>query len=129
MKTPVLLFVALSLSLLAGCSHFNLGKQPVNPVFAACKMNCDQRAAACQKVCRNNCPQCCSYANQSAANAYYDYRHEQIVKGGFIVRQLKSYRDPLQCRKTTCNCKADYQICIQTCGGRIPKQLKAAPQC
>lgn len=128
MKTLLTMAVLLFVCILSGCANspaINKG----NPAFAMCKMNCDQRAAACQKVCRNNCPQCCSYANQSAKNSYCNYRHEQIVKGGFIVRQLKSYRDPLQCRKTTCNCKADYQICIQTCGGRIPKRLKAAPLC
>jgi hypothetical protein len=42
---------------------------------------------------------------------------------------LNSYRDPLQCRKVTCNCHADYQVCIQSCSGVIHKQLRVASAC
>lgn len=97
--------------------------------FMVCKASCDKRLNACTKLCRNNCPQCLAAASQSTARTYAHYVHEQYVKGGFIALQLNSFRDPLQCRKTTCNCRADYQICMQSCGGVISKRLQHVPLC
>lgn len=97
--------------------------------FAQCKMSCDQRKAACSKTCRNNCAQCSTAANNRRVVQYNHYVHEQRVKGKNIALQLNSFRDPLQCRKVTCNCAADYQICLQSCGGVIQKTLKNAPLC
>ncbi|KTD61667.1 acyltransferase [Legionella spiritensis] len=123
----VVLLIGLAL-FLASC--VSMTKQPGDKqAFAACRVACQQAAKQCNRVCRNNCPQCTAYANQTAARHYRKYVHEVCVEGGIIARDLKSYRDPLQCRKTTCNCRADYQVCMQSCGGVIHKRLQVSPVC
>lgn len=97
--------------------------------FTLCKASCDQRRVVCSKACRNNCTQCATAANNRRTVQYNHYVHEKVVEGKNIALQLNSFRDPLQCRKVTCNCAADYQICLQSCGGVIQKSLKYAPLC
>ena len=120
------IMATLFLSLIS-CSHYNAVQNNSN--MTQCKASCVQRANMCHKVCLNNCQQCSAYAEQSAAKNYLYYQHEQYIEGGVIARDLKSYRDPLQCRKVTCNCSADYNVCIQSCGGIIHKKLQVAPIC
>lgn len=119
-----LLLVTLSL---CACIQFLSAEQKTTQT--ACIATCEQRAAACTKVCRNNCRQCQARAGQSTSESYLYYQHEQFVKCDIVARQLNSYRDPLQCRKVTCSCSADYQICMQSCGSGIKKQLRVAPVC
>jgi len=95
----------------------------------ACKKNCVERFKTCSQVCDNSCQTCSLAANCGAAHNYNRYKHEQSVQGGIIARELKSYRDPLQCRKTTCNCMADYNVCTQSCTGVIHKRLQVGPAC
>lgn len=45
------------------------------------------------------------------------------------MRELNSYRDPLQCRKVTCDCLSDFAICKKGCTGVIPTKLQAVPYC
>jgi hypothetical protein len=45
------------------------------------------------------------------------------------MRGLKSYHDPLQCRKVTCNCPSDFITCNQGCTGVIQKKLRSVPYC
>jgi len=127
MKTIIATLSVLFL-LLTSCVHHQVIVQN-KAEFAHCKAGCDHRAAACQKVCRNNCAQCRAYTHQTAAGNYRHYVHEQSVKGNLIARELQSYRDPLQCRKITCSCSADHQVCMQSCGGVIHKHLQVAPVC
>lgn len=115
----IMLFSAL---LLQGCVH-----RPV--ASPSCLMMCKVKMNDCVKTCHNNCQACNVSACQSTAKNYHKYTHEQIVKGGFIARDLNSYHDPLQCRKVTCNCPSDYNICIQACSGVIHKCLQVAPTC
>jgi len=96
---------------------------------AACHSTCQQRLMVCNKTCVNSCPACCLSANQRAAREYSHYKKQQSIQGNGIIRQLDSYRDPLQCRKTTCECPTDYRTCIQTCTGKFPKRLQVAPSC
>ncbi|CDZ79143.1 hypothetical protein BN59_03461 [Legionella massiliensis] len=110
--------------LLASCLH-----RPVPANTASCIASCESRLAACTKVCRNNCGQCSAAAGQTAARNYGYYEHEKMEQGKIIALQLNSFRDPLQCRKVTCNCQADYAICRQSCGGAITKRLEHAPLC
>lgn len=112
---------------LCSCAHPPTPQEKM--VMSTCMASCEQRSSACNATCRNNCQQCLAYSRQSAVEDYLYYQHEQYVKGGTIARELKSYRDPLQCRKTTCNCSSDYQVCMQACGGVIRKQLRVAPVC
>lgn len=128
MKFIARVVFTVSIILLTSCIHKLITPQAKDS-YASCKASCEQRSRACNKVCRNNCQQCNAYSWQKAKNGYYNYRHEETVNGGFIARELKSYRDPLQCRKTTCDCRGDYQVCMQSCGGVIKKRLQVAPVC
>jgi hypothetical protein len=40
-----------------------------------------------------------------------------------VSRDLNSYRDPLQCRKVTCDCLADNNVCKASCRGLTPQVL------
>lgn len=99
------------------------------PDFAACEANCIKKSQICHHSCRNNCAECSAFARQSTARQYAHYEWEQVVKGKIIALELNSFRDPLQCRKVTCDCKADYQICMQSCSGVVQKSLQHAPVC
>jgi hypothetical protein len=94
-----------------------------------CLAVCAKRFESCKAICTNNCSICSENATQSAIKNYTNYVHEKRVEGGTIMRGLKSYRDPLQCRKVTCNCYADLSTCEQNCTGIIHKQLRAVPYC
>ena len=111
-------------SLLVGCmSNANFNAR------VACKASCQERFNACNAVCQNGCKQCAARADNEAAWHYHEYKQEQCVQGREVVRELKSYRDPLQCRKTTCECPTDYRACAAACSGKIPKRLVKAPAC
>jgi hypothetical protein len=110
--------------LLSGCVHQNTVS-----AIAACKMSCQSKLNVCQKTCDNSCLQCAAKANQMTRQSYNRYVNEQCVRGGYLTRQLQSYRDPLQCRKITCECVADYQVCAQACTGVIRKRLQVPLTC
>ena len=111
------------------CSCANNSFFQDKTVLNTCVATCEHRANLCATSCQNNCQNCLASARESTVSGYKHYIHEQCVRGGIITRQLKSYRDPLQCRKITCNCPADYQVCMQSCGGVIHKQLRVASVC
>ena len=96
---------------------------------AQCKYTCQQKLNSCQKVCQNNTIHCITLANDHALKSYHSYKKQQCVQGKPVVRELQSYRDPLQCRKTTCDCNTDYRVCTQACTGLIHKRLQVAPTC
>lgn len=101
-----------------------------NTGFATCKLACEKTLAHCAKTCRNNCDRCTRAAAIMTTAKYNRYIQQQIIKGKIIALQLNSFRDPLQCRKMTCNCMADYQICVQACGSvETPKRLQHIPLC
>lgn len=122
MKIGALLFFLTVL--VAGCAHGPFHRPP-----PPCRQACLDKMLICQKACRNNCNDCTAFNIATAKNAYYCYVHEQRIKGTRLTRTLNSYRNPLQCRKTTCSCPKDYQVCIQACGGQIFKQLKVPSNC
>ncbi|KTC66138.1 acyltransferase (plasmid) [Legionella adelaidensis] len=95
----------------------------------ACKLVCLKKFDACINNCRDSCSNCSACSSKATANSYKQYVHEELVQGGFLVRQLNSYRDPLKCRKPTCNCKADRRVCEQSCEGVIHKRLQVPPTC
>jgi hypothetical protein len=92
--------------------------------IAACQVSCENRAIACKQTCRNNCKGCCASSTKTTVQNYRHYKHEVCVKGDFLTLQLNSFRDPLQCRKTTCDCRDDYQVCMQACSGMVYKSLQ-----
>ncbi|TAL65145.1 MAG: acyltransferase [Legionella sp.] len=112
-------FMALSLS---GCNTLSISNKP-------CAQMCVQKLNHCKSSCVNNCPACSSASRYKTATNYSKYVHQQRIQGQIIARELNSYRDPLQCRKTTCNCSADFSTCIQACTGVIKKRLQAVPYC
>lgn len=113
---------------LVSCTHQTPDPKLIGSIVS-CTASCDRVFHECRKVCRNNCLQCDSAAAQTTAKNYNRYVCEQQVKGKIVALQLNSFRDPLQCRKTTCSCSTDHQVCIQSCGGVIKKSLKYAPLC
>ena len=97
--------------------------------LSQCQSICVQRLQYCKQNCTNGCPTCSASATITADVNYCKYVHEIKVQGGYIARGLKSYRDPLQCRKVSCNCSADFSTCNQGCTGIIQKQLRSVPHC
>lgn len=95
---------------LSGC-----GYQHEMQGLQACQGPCQKQFHECTVRCTDDCKQCADRAHALAVKGYNQYKREACVQGGFIARQLQSYHDPLQCRKTTCNCLADYQTCVQAC--------------
>ena len=94
-----------------------------------CQKGCEQQYKSCRHACHNNCKECSQSLALGAACNYNKYTHEQQIKGGVIARELNSFRDPLQCRKISCDCSADYNVCAQSCEGLIHKRLQNAPLC
>lgn len=118
------LIISLIIILLSGCAH-----QKLTPEQVSCKVMCAKRLESCCAVCKHNCKNCSISASQSAVKNYREFKHQQCVQGDMISRNLQSYRDPLQCLKTTCECDADYKVCIQSCTGLIHKRLQVSPTC
>ena len=94
-----------------------------------CHHRCEQYKQNCQKTCRNSCPQCKILSQVKAVYNAQRYQKDKVIEGGIIARDLNSWRDPLQCKKITCDCPADYQVCLQVCGGIIHKQLQEIAEC
>lgn len=110
---------------LLACHH-----QPYNSATKeVCVQACERHFKECQVICRDNCNDCAHQAYQQAADYYERYKRERCVQGQMITQELKSFIDPLQCRKTTCDCQADKNSCLQSCKGIIYKKLKVVPTC
>lgn len=121
-------FLCIAALTLVACASLH-GSHQCAQTMIKCKSNCQERLNSCKQVCHNDCQSCAVEMKANTICSYNRYRHEQDVQGGIMVRELKSYRDPLQCRKTTCNCLADYNVCKQSCTGRIRKRLQVSPAC
>lgn len=114
--------------LLSNCAHYNhyVKTQQEGKV---CRQACHEKQRVCQRSCYNNCPLCCAKQNSDTQISYDRYKHQQIIQGQAIIRQLKSYRDPLQCSKISCDCVSDHATCLQSCTKKTPKQLQLSPSC
>lgn len=120
------ILMSLSIGLLAcGKSH-----DVINPAnLRHCQAKCVKQLQRCHHQCDNDCQQCIVPAEAVAEVQYQQFVHQQTIQGGLVARDLKSYRDPLQCVKTTCNCQADYYQCAQACTGTIHKRLQSPLTC
>ena len=128
MNSILRLLCAIQILCLTSCAmHQNIALHPSSQ--NQCKNRCMQQFETCKNICVDNCHTCSVKANQSSASSYAKYVGEEEIEGGIIARQLKSYRDPLQCRKISCNCYADFNTCTQSCTGVIQKRLQAVPNC
>ena len=125
MRMSTLGWLILSLILISGCSAYVQHERHIK----ACHSSCKTKMVKCEQMCHNNCPECTMLADTEAAVHFNQYQHQQCVQGSIAALELQSFRDPLQCRKPTCDCKADYQVCYQGCLGKIHKRLKVVPPC
>lgn len=129
-KLRILLCIFFSASLLTGCGHrASTVDVPSKYSIRQCLKQCTIHYENCKPTCDNNCANCQMQAYKKAAVNYQRYAQQLKISGGYNVRELRSYRDPLQCRKVTCNCSADFLACRQACTGSIHKVLQAAPYC
>lgn len=122
------LFSFIFLSITTGCvMHKN--NELIKVEVKQCPLLCSHEFKLCSKTCTNNCSKCITSADNKALMDYSKYIEEKRIVGGFVTRGLKSYRDPLQCRKVNCNCTADLMTCTQNCMGIIQKSLQSVPLC
>ncbi len=114
---------------LLGCSF--TPKQDAKHAQAerACIDQCKIKQSACMKACSDSCIKCSKEQRSKMIKRYKTYIHEQCVQGKRVALQLQSFHDPLQCRKTSCDCPADYRVCVGQCRGKIRKYLQIAPFC
>jgi site-specific recombinase XerD len=94
-----------------------------------CNVTCTQHFEYCKQHCVDNCSTCSAQSQITAAKNFEKYAYEREVEGKKVMRELNSYRDPLQCRKVTCDCLVDVAICKQGCTGVIKKRLQIVPYC
>lgn len=111
--------------LFIGCASLTENKEP----HRLCVANCDQVFQTCRSACDKSCFQCEKNAVHQAKARYARYKHERCLKGQTFIRRLQSFHDPLQCRKASCDCVADYQVCRQACDGKIKKQIEVEKVC
>lgn len=129
MMHPIIRFIlCLAVMTLVACAN-QASLTPATNAKALCKNTCQQRFKTCSQVCHNTCRECNQASARRTSYTYDNYKHQQCVQGGIIARELNSFRDPLQCRKITCDCFADYNVCTQSCDGIIHKRLQVAPCC
>lgn len=117
------LAMMLCVSLLSACVFY----QPIHDKLVAkqaCDKACQTRWNQCNHLCDQNSALCNAKADAVAAVHFNHYKRQQCVKGEGITLELKSFRDPLACTKTTCECAQDYDVCRQSCQGSIYKRLQ-----
>ena len=127
-QSIVRVIVCIGVMSLVACANQNMTVKQKNDL-AGCTIACKQRLKNCSKRCHNNCRECATATTCGVVRHYHQYVNEKSVEGGIIARELNSYRDPLQCRKITCDCWADYSVCTQSCSGLIHKRLQVPPAC
>lgn len=114
------------------CLLFFLILTQASIIWSACSpcvSQCEEQWNKCQKICKDSCQKCRQNAAWTSTKAHARFVHEQAVQGGIIFRELPSYRDPLQCYKKTCSCKAEFAVCKQACEGLIKKYVMPEPRC
>ena len=96
---------------------------------SSCKMQCLKQRHTCQQICHNDCYTCFKEVQKTVKRSYDQYIREVKTQGGVIARDLNSFKDPLQCRKTSCDCSADFEVCAQSCKGLIHKNMRVPSAC
>jgi hypothetical protein len=124
----LLIILAACWTILTGCNHdqphlFQSSSQK------ACIKQCYGELHYCKKICKDSCPNCCSSSKLHATESYGRYARQSKVQGFFPINLLQYYDDPLKCKKTSCNCQADYVLCKQHCAGIITKRLNNKKPC
>ncbi|MDF1678418.1 MAG: acyltransferase [Legionellaceae bacterium] len=114
---------------LAGCSLSPKEDARRAQAERACVDECKIKLAACKQRCTDSCKLCEKANRTQMIKRYKTYIHEQCVQGKRVALQLQSFYDPLQCHKTSCDCPADYRVCVGACRGKIRKYLQITPFC
>ncbi|MDF1757759.1 MAG: hypothetical protein P1U74_05635 [Legionellaceae bacterium] len=94
-----------------------------------CRLKCAETRDECGRTCINSCRNCKALSYIQASQRFKRYKSQQNVQGEIVNLELQSFKDPLQCRKTTCSCPDDYRVCLQSCQGKIHKGLRVAAAC
>jgi hypothetical protein len=114
------------LPFIQSCSkQSNIAQSSIN----ACQYQCSQQLNECRGKCDDGCLPCLQKSDAESNQHYLQFRHQQVIQGSLVARDLKSYRDPLQCLKSTCNCHPDYYQCRDECTGTIHKRLQSPMNC
>lgn len=121
-----IIVLVLGITVLCSCKGYSPGHAQATRV---CQQHCLQAYKKCDEICHKNCEDCGTRSYRDAEARYAQYRRERCIQGGVIMRQLQSFRDPLQCRKSTCDCEADLLVCKKSCTGVIPKRLQVPSIC
>ncbi|MDF1827082.1 MAG: hypothetical protein P1U39_02265 [Legionellaceae bacterium] len=95
----------------------------------ACEQICLKNQQSCLRTCDDSCKACQVRENEKMEQRYKTYVDEQCEQGKRVALQLQSFRDPLQCRKSSCDCPADYRVCMSACAGPVYKRLQVTPVC
>lgn len=119
--------IYLGMLLLSACAYFDSQHQQFDQ-NRRCHAHCDQRYQYCTHICDDNENLCRMKAKANAAVHFAQYKHRQQVQGQVVAAELAAFRDPLACRKTTCDCDQDKNMCKQACRGSIRKRLQYAMQ-
>lgn len=129
MNTLVRLLAFTFILFAVGCNTVKTTSVHSTTPVKQCKQLCLDKFNSCTSTCVNNCRACSLESSYNSGKNYTKYVHEQQIQGEIIARELNSYRDPLKCRKITCNCSADLNTCTQGCTGVIHKRLQTVPFC
>ncbi|MDF1646472.1 MAG: hypothetical protein P1U61_05800 [Legionellaceae bacterium] len=124
-----LIVTCLLSAFLLGCSFSPKEDAKQAQAQRACINQCGIKKTACESRCTDSCKRCERKEHAKMVKDYKTYINEQAVQGKRVALQLQSFRDPLQCRKTSCDCPADYRICVGECRGKIRKYLQITPFC
>jgi hypothetical protein len=112
MKLSRIIYCTIILGL-AGCQ--GLLSQHNSQVVEQCGATCAQKLQFCSQNCPDSCANCTCVLQKMAGKNFQKYVYERKVEGKKVMRELNSYRDPLQCRKITCDCVADFVMCKKYC--------------
>jgi hypothetical protein len=121
-------FLCTAIILLCSCTsrhQHDVSDQAVR----SCTSVCQQQLSHCKEVCEKDCKTCDGQSKQETRQHYKRYEHERCIEGKTLIRRLQSYHDPLQCRKMSCDCMADFRVCAQACRGQIQKQIQVEKSC
>ncbi len=119
------LWLGAAIFLLSSCAFYSQFQEK-SAQRKACFAHCEQRCFHCDRVCDDNAKLCAAKSDTQAAVHFVLNRHQQMIKGQVVVTDMASFRDPLACMKTTCNCEKDKKMCKQVCRGKIYKRLQSA---
>ncbi|HVT62826.1 MAG TPA: hypothetical protein VHD33_04985 [Legionellaceae bacterium] len=114
-------FALIALCALTSCALYQPAKVAQQH---SCYQLCAEKCKHCRAVCDQDPLTCNAKADAMAAVHFNQYRRQQRIQGLPMTEELQSFRDPLACMKTTCNCAVDYRVCRQACRGTISKRLQ-----